>query len=75
MLNVPADQVSVLKAKYEMMLGKDVVIEPVGKSAAIRIKVPPINIRQEFEGQIDAVREGLRAAYRLRAISRFIQLP
>jgi hypothetical protein len=75
LLDVPVDQVGALKAKYEVMLGKGAVIEPVGKSAAIRIRVPPINIRQEFEGQIDAVREGLRAAYRLRAISRFIQWP
>ncbi len=74
-LDVSADQVNALKAKYEMMLGKDAVIEAVGKSAAIRIEVTPIDIRKEFEGQIDAVREGLRAAYRLRAISRFIQWP
>jgi hypothetical protein len=72
-LDVPADQVGGLRAKYETMLGKGVVIEPVGKSAAIRIEVPLINIREEFEGQKGAVRKGLRAAYRLRTISRFIQ--
>jgi hypothetical protein len=74
-LDIPADQVGALKVRYDTMLGKGAVIEPVGKSAAIRIEVPLINIREKFEGQKDAVRNGLRAAYRLQAISRFIQWP
>ena len=75
-LDVPADQTGALKAKYEIMLGEGAVVEPGGKSVAIRIrKLPRIDIRQEFKDQIVAVRKGLRAAYRLQAISRFIQFP
>ena len=60
------------RSRYASHLASDTTIEVAGKSAAIRIPVPVLRLIEPFEEQIDAVRAGLRAAFRLYYQSRFI---
>lgn len=67
-----AASVGRLRAKYASHLASDTTIEEAGKSAAIRIPVPRLDMLAPFEEQIDDARTGMRAAYRLYYQSRAI---
>jgi len=54
-----------LKVQLGPHLDADMSVARAGKSAAIRMRVPALNIGRPFEGQLDAVRKGLDAARRL----------
>lgn len=60
-----AASVDHLRAKYGLYLASDTTIEKAGKSAAIRIPVPVLDMFAPFEEQTDKARAGMRAAYRL----------
>jgi len=66
------DSVDKLKSTYAGSLGSDVEIMRAGRKASILIHVPRLDRFGEFDLQIDDVRKGLKAAYRLSYVSRFI---
>jgi hypothetical protein len=62
-----------LQEMYSQYLAPDMEIAKAGKSAAIRIHVPVLDILGEFADQIDIARAGMRAVYRLVYLSRIIR--
>lgn len=68
-----ASSVEALSAAYKLLLSSDTEIAKAGKSAAVRIQVPPLDVLADFAGQIDGARAGMRAAYRLVYLSQVIR--
>lgn len=60
------------QAELKHYLASDTTIVKAGKSAAVRIPVPRLDLLAPFEEQIDKARTGMRAAYRLCYQSRLI---
>ena len=67
-----AEVISELIEKHESILPSDTEIVEIGKSVAIRTKVPPLDLDSSFEDQLENARAGMRAAYRLIYFSKII---
>lgn len=67
-----AGKLDEFRDKYSQLFPHDTDIVKAGKSAAVRIRVPILNILGDFDEQIDKARGGMRAAYRLLYQSRAI---
>jgi hypothetical protein len=63
------ERVESLEVDYKASLDQDMEIVRTGKSASIRISVPPIDLFKEFEQQIDSASAGLDAATRLLSVA------
>ncbi len=62
-----AAELKSLREKYGPLLEPAMRFDVAGKSAAVRLTVPPIDVRAPFTESEDAVKEGLEAAQRLSA--------
>jgi hypothetical protein len=60
-----AGNLDTLKSKYSAYIPHDIKIVQIGKSVALRIDVPILDLNLEFEEQLDKARMGLKAMYRL----------
>jgi hypothetical protein len=56
------------------LLARDVELEVAGQSASLLIRVKEIDRFETASEQMDAIREGLRAAYRLATLTRMVRL-
>ena len=70
-----AEQVSSIAAALGPLLGRDTEIVTTGKSASVRVEVPPVDRFADFDSQRNEARAGMRAAYRLLIMSRAIASP
>ncbi len=61
--------------RYGSLLDADMTVEQTGKTAVVRIEVPPVDRLGSFDAQVEAVRAGLQAAKRLLDRSPDIKLP
>jgi len=60
---------TVLNLLKERITDVDISVEKANKSAAVRIKVPPIDCHQPFDSQVAAAEQGMTAAVRLLIIA------
>ncbi len=67
-ITAAADRVAQFTSVFHH-LGKDLEVVATGKSASVRLPVPPLDRFRSFDDQIDAARAGMRAAYRLLFLS------
>ncbi len=68
-LTIPNSTKATLQAACRSLLETDMAIAKTGKSAAIRLSVPPLDHRGSFADQANEVKICLRAAERLRAFA------
>lgn len=54
-----------LSQRFAAYLGNGVKVVAAGKSGVLRLEVPPLNVYEPFEDQLDAAYQGLVAALRL----------
>jgi hypothetical protein len=57
-----AGEILALKAKFKIPLTEKMSTTVTGKSAVVRIKVPALSVADEFDTQIDKVKEAFLAA-------------
>jgi hypothetical protein len=69
-----AANLETLRADNRAILGESVALHPASKSAAFRVLVRRIDHRGIAGDQLDQIREGLRAAQRLLALSPTIEI-
>ena len=63
-----------LKRINAAMLRDGLKFAPATKSAALRIEVPKMNMREDFSPQLDVATAALKAAYRLASIANLVRL-
>ncbi len=63
------DRTDRIQAQNAHLLGKDLEVVKTGKSASLRAVVPVVDRHADPTGQVDTIRAGLRAAFRLLCIS------
>jgi hypothetical protein len=64
-----------LASAWKAFLTGDTVVEMTGKSLAIRVTVPTLETRGDYAGQVNAARQGMKAAFRLLHLSPLLVLP
>ena len=64
-----------IASKNQVLIGADIQVIQAGKAAAISITVPEIDKTEGLDGQIEAARQGAKAAIRLWSIAAGIRWP
>jgi hypothetical protein len=59
------DDIATLRTKYRNALEPGMIIQQAGKSAVIRLRVPPLDVALPLRDSLPAVEQGLNAAARL----------
>ncbi len=57
-----AEDIALIKEKFESILPEEVEIVKAGKSLCFRINTEPINVLQDFESQIDLIKDSINKA-------------
>ena len=71
-LDGTAGEVEAIKSSISSLLGTDTEVVVTGKSASVRVRVPPLDPFADFGEQVSEARAGMRAAFRLVYFARAI---
>jgi hypothetical protein len=71
-LDGSADRLGAIKDNLSPLLGTDTEVLATGKSASVRVRVPPLDPFADFGEQVSLARGGMRAAFRLVYFARAI---